>query len=394
MDDQGVSPLIGFILITFMVVMFLGAVQSTVPQRCEQVEAEHISHLESQISGLKDVPSTIHTHKICMGAEYPQYLFLMTPNTMSTSLTIEKINLSLEYDQILANGSRVEREMNITSTRVKLSPKYFYYPQESLVLENTALFKKTAGNDYINLSDQTIFRNEVDLELMEYPFLPQGPQNSQSKSFTGSENFYLTVEPISREGSMLVEDLRITFKSVNPGYWEDVPDYEVEVDGDTVSVKKGGITSLKYAYALIYGSSTGSEIDYSRYSSKNWDTSTQTKIVPKIDHPLVFSSNETEFLDVLLTVDGYGNPVEGLKIECNATLGDVVPRSKPTDSQGEADFLYAAPQVKHKDRKGTIIFSCPNCTTQKIITYEVKVLSGKPGMQYKLSAGIDGDQWH
>ncbi|MFO7966989.1 MAG: hypothetical protein R6U44_05260 [Archaeoglobaceae archaeon] len=390
MDERGVSPLIGFILIILLVVAFLGAVQSTIPDRCKKVEGEHIHQLEGQIADVKNIPSTITTHKIVMGADYPQYLFLMTPNTMSATLIIEDFNFTLEYKQILANGSRVERNKNITTSRITVSPNYLYYPRESLVLENTALFKRTAEDTYIALSDQTVFKNEVNLDLIEYPHASQGYQGSQgspSRSFTGNDNFYLTVEPVSGGGSVLVEDLQITFESVNPRYWEGIPDYDVEVSDNKVALKKKGPTSLKYGYALIYGSSTSTEVDYSEYASQNWDLSTQTKLVQKIDHPLVLYSNETELLDVLLTVDGFDNPVGGFRIEGTATLGKITPRDRHTNSQGEASFLYSAPQVKHKSQKGELTFKCTNCTTQKIITYEVEVLWGKPGKQYRLGAG-------
>lgn len=321
-----------------IVVTFLGAVQSTIPDRCKKEEAGHMNRLESQVADIKHIPSTISTHKIDMVADYPQYLFLMTP---------------------------------ITSSRLIVSPHYSYYPQELLILENTAFFKKVAGNNYITLSNQTIFRKNVNFELMDYPH--------GSMSFTGSKSLYLTVEPISSGGNMVVEDLQITFESVNPSYWKSIPGYEVVVKGDEVTIKKKGLTSLNYIFALICGGSTGTEVNYSKYASQNWNLSTQTKLIQKVDHPLVFRSNETELLDILLTVDGYNNPVEGCVVEGTATLGRIVPQTEYTDAQGEALFLYAAPEVKHDDEKGTITFSCPNCTTQKIITYEVKVLSEEPG---------------
>lgn len=371
MDDRGISPLIGFVLIILLVVTFLGAVQTTIPHKCKEKEAGHINTLESQIAEIKDVPSTISTYKIDMRADYPQYLFLMTPSTMSTTVTIQKFNLTLEYELVLVNGSKVDRKENITSSRLKISPNYLYYPRESLILENTALFKKTAGNEFLTLSDQTVFREDVTLKLKDCPH--------GSMSLTGSKTFYLTVEPISSGGSMLVEDLQITFESVNPHYWKSIPDYDVAIDGDKVTIKKRGLTSLSYIYALIYGSSTGTKIDYSNYASQNWNLSTQTRMVQKIDHQLVFSSNETELLDVLVTVDGYNNPVEGCGVEGTTTIGHIIPKTKHTDSQGEALFLYAAPEVKHKPQTGVITFDCSNCTTQKIITYDIEVLPGKPG---------------
>ncbi len=373
MDDRGVSPLVGFILIILLVVTFLGAVQSTIPHRCKKVEADHMNSLENQVADIKNIPSTINTHKIDMKADYPQYLFLITPNTMSTRINIEKINLTLEYKQILPNGSRINQKKNITSSRLKVSPNYLYYPQESLVIENTALFKKVAGNNYLTLSDQSIFRKDVNLKLVEYPH--------GSMSHTGSKTFYLTVEQISSGGNMLVEDLQITFESVNPSYWKSLSGYDVSIGGDKVTIKKSGVVSLNYVYALIYGSSTSTKVNYNNYASQNWNLSTQTRMVQKIDHPLTFSSNETELLDVLVTVDGYNNPVEGYRVEGATTLGNIIPKAKYTDAEGETLFLYSAPEVKHKTQKGTITFSCPNCTTQKIITYEIEVQSGKPGMQ-------------
>lgn len=367
------SPLIGFILIILLVVTFLGAVQSTVPDICKEEEAEHMTKIESQVADMKDIPSTTTTNKLDMRAGYPQYLFLMTPNTMSTTVTVEELNVTLEYKQILANGSKVDQKEKIKTSRLTVSPNYLYYPQESLILENTALFKRTAGTNYLTLSNQTVFSKNVNLELID---CPQG-----LISFTGSETFYLTIEPISSGGNMLVEDLNITFQSVNPHYWERISNYDVSIDGDKVTIEKEGTTSLNYAYALIYGSSTSTEVNYSKYASQNWNLSTQTKLVKKIDHTLVFNFNETEVLDVLLTVDGYNNPVGGCKVEGNATLGKITPKTKYTDAQGEATFLYIAPpeaKPRSADQHGTITFNCCNCTTQKTITYEIEVLSG-PG---------------
>ncbi|MFP3946336.1 MAG: hypothetical protein ACLFVI_05475 [Archaeoglobaceae archaeon] len=372
MEDRGISPLIGFILIMLLVVMLLGVVQSTIPDRCKKEEAQHMDKLERQVFGLKNVLPTTSTQKLDLGVSYPQYLIFMTPNAMSTTVSLEEINLTVEYKEVLANGSRVERERDLTTTRITVSPNYLYYPQEDLILENSAYFKKVAENKYIPLSNQTVFKKQINLDLVEYPF--HGPI-----SFSGSRPIYITEEPISTGGSMLVEDFRVTFESVNPHYWEGIPNYDVKVNGNEVTVEKSGPVNLKYAYALLYTSYANTEVDYSNFTSQNWDLSSQTKLVKKIDRSLAFSSNETELLDVLVTVDGYNNPVGGYRIESSTTLGEISPQVKFTDEQGEALFVYSAPVIKGKDeQEGTIEFTCQDCT-QKDISFQFKVLSRKLG---------------
>ncbi|MFO7967160.1 MAG: hypothetical protein R6U44_06145 [Archaeoglobaceae archaeon] len=354
MDSRGVTPLIGFILILLLVMIGLGIVQSTFPDKYKHVEAQHQRELQSQLFDLKNTPSSVRSYKFDMGINYPQSLFFLSPSPNPTSMSFEEFNIKLDYTELLSNGSEVERTKNLTSTRVTITPNYMYYPQESLVMENTAIFKNVSGDRFIELSDQIQFTNSVKIEILNATY------KSPSRSFSTTDSISVIKNPLSRGGNVLAKNLSISFESVYPDYWKDIEGYDVSVTDNEVNMEKNGSVILS-----LYRSSIGtSGSDNTSY------TSGHTRIIKKYDHILKFESGETDVLNLIEVLDGYNNPVSSYRVEGTSSIGSLRAGTEFTDTYGEAHFTYDAPAVEDC-RIGNITFTCPSCTGQNSVNYGI-----------------------
>ncbi len=357
MDNRAITPLVGFILILLLVMIGLGIVQSTLPGKYKQVEAQHLRELQSQFLNLKNTPTSATSYKLDMGVEYPQSLFLSTPSTQSTTISFEDFNLKLDYKEVLTNGSEVHRTRNLTSSRISIAPNYMYYPEESLIMENSAVFKNISGGGYIEVSDQLQFTDTARIEILSSTY------NSSSRSISTKDPISIIKNPVSRGGYVQAENLTVTFESVYPQYWKDIEGYNVSVDGNTVTMEKDGTVILS-----IYRSSIG--------TSATSDTSSyltaQTRIVKKYDYVLKLKSGETDILNLIEVIDGYNNPIPGYRVEGSSSIGSLRTSTEFTNTYGEAHFTYDAPAVD-ECRIGNITFTCPECTGQHSVSYGILI---------------------
>lgn len=355
MDNRGITPLLGFILILSLVMIGLGIVHSTLSGKYKQVEAQHLRELQSQFLDLKNTPTSATSYKFDMGINYPQSMFLTNPSPNPTTISFEEFEMGLEYTEILTNGSEVVRNRNLTSTRIFLAPNYMYYPKDSLVMENTAIFKNISESHYIELSDQILFTDTTRIELLSTPY------NSSSRFISTTEPTSIMKNPISSGGYVLAKNLSVTFESVYPEYWKDTEGYNVSISGNEVTMEKSGNVILS-----LYHSSIGTSIsDTPSYSG-------HTRIVKKYDYVLKFKSSETDVLNLIEVIDGYNNPIPGYQVEANSNIGSLRTSKEFTNLYGEVHFTYDAPAVD-ECKIGNVTFTCPACTDQHSVNYGILI---------------------
>lgn len=349
-DEKGVSPLLGFILMLMILMISISALQTTfVPSICKEVEADHMREITGQLIEIKEVPSSTKTLKLDMGVDYPEYIFLITPKSTATTMNVASYNVTIHYNEILANGTKVKKRENFTSYRIEIAPNYVFYPKNTLILENTAIFKH-AGNSYIVMSDQSAFGEEVNFVLL----------NATFTSISTTQSIDIISVPSSTGGRILAENLSISFDSVYPEYWGEIDDYNVTVDGNRVTIQRNDSVLFSLSHVTLY------------YGTKLSTTSSNPYRIVKVN-PLdsfTLKSGETLTLGAKI-LDKFNNPVEGVTVTVNPTIGDVSPSVLYTDSDGEVYSIFSA----DSSGSGVVSFTCSDCTEEETVAYNITVSS-------------------
>lgn len=349
-NQKGVSPLLGFILMLMILMISISALQTTfVPSICKEVEADHMREITGQLIEIRNIPSSTKTLKLDMGIDYPEYIFLITPKSTATTMNVASYNVTIHYNEILANGTKVERSENFTSYRIEIAPNYVFYPKNTLILENTAIFKH-AGNSYIVMSDQSAFGEEVNFVLL----------NATFTSISTTQSIDIISVPSSTGGRILAENLSISFDSVYPEYWEEIDGYNVTVDGNRVTIQRNDSVLFSLSYVTLY------------YGTKLSTTSSNPYRIVKVN-PLdsfTLKSGETLTLGAKI-LDKFNNPVEGITVTVNSTIGEVSPSVLYTDSDGEVYSIFSA----GSSGSGVVSFTCSDCTEEETVAYNITVSS-------------------
>ena len=131
-DSSGVSPLLGMILGLAIIVGAIGIVQQVfVPAWLKEDEGDHYFKMKSEFEKIDEklkeaVNYGTSSLNLDLEMRYPDYPFLITPNTVTSSLYVKKIG---KIDSQLFN-----RRVNVTA--IILDPKYYYtdVPEEMMIL--------------------------------------------------------------------------------------------------------------------------------------------------------------------------------------------------------------------------------------------------------------------
>ncbi len=365
-DEKGVSPLLGFILMLMILMISISALQTQfVPDVCKDIEADHMKQITSQLLELKSVSSTKNV-KLDMGVDYPEYLFLITPRSTATTMNVKEFNVSVEYTEILANGSKIDREINLTSSRIEISPNYLFYPKDELILENTAVLKRAGGN-YVSISDQRSFKNEVNFMLL----------NATFDSVSSTQSLSVFSVPQSSGGRVMAENLSISFESVYPQYWEGIEDYNVTVNGNNVTIREDERIAFGLDEVMLYtGNKRSTESNPSRMVKTN-----------SLDN---FSLKEGESVKMGVKVlDKHNNPIEGVNVNASASssIGETSPSNLYTDSDGEVYTTFSAQNVG----VGTVTFNCSELENNVSYNVSITTITGDSSLSISLSSDPDAD---
>lgn len=375
LDDSAVSVLLGFILVIMISMITLSVIQTTlVPDLCKKAEADHIDVITNEMLKANQITTSPFDLKLDMGVHYPRYPFLLTPPTASSTIYSEAFPVNISYVEILPNGSKVERTMNLVSKRIVLTPNYFYYPKTSLIVENTAIFRGI-DNGFIVLAEQKAFKKTVSFVILNTTF--------SSLSTAGSVD--LLFIPVSVGDGVLAEDITISFESVYPEYWNESLSqlgYEVNVSGNTVTVKISERISLAVlSYYVFDGISVSSPQSMRLMETLKLEPYRIVKINPLDTYELKLG--ETVDLGVKV-LDEFNNPVEGIEVDVSVEggIGDVSPIRAYSDEKGEVHVVFSAKNTG----SGNVVFTCNGCTDVKSVEYGIVVSSlDSVGAPYTIS---------
>ena len=358
-DDRAVTVVLGFILVLMMSMISLSVVQTTlVPDVCKKAEAEHMEKLTQQVLSLAEVPDSSKTVRLDLGVDYPKYLFLMTPSKGTTSLSFEKFYVNFSYTKILPNGTKVNVIRHIPSYRILIKPEYYFYPRDSLIVENSAVFRE-AGNTLVSVTKGIALDGGMNIVVY----------NSSLSSLSSSSSLSLTVVPVSSGGSTSVENLSITFSSINPDFWLSFNSSSHPVELIGKNIVRINVSSTLLSISEIYISTKGSSsLEPSR-----------SKEIYALNPSKSYTLSKGETLDLgVKVVDSFENPVRGVEVNVSvsSSIGHVSPAKTYTDKNGEAYAIFSATS----SGSGNVTFNC----SYGRVEYSIQVTSSSTTSQVSI----------
>ncbi len=342
MKDDALSPVVGFILIIQILIIFLSLVQTVfIPDQLKKIEADNVEKLKGEIEKFSALAASgERAYMLVTLPDYPEYLFLLTPEPAGSSIYAEEFNITLRYTEFLPNGSKIEVLKNLKSSRVYIGVENYYYPDTTFIFENGAVFQKQNGA-IIAVGEQTLINSEIKLIILKGNF-----------SLAYNTPKEIAFQPVSAGGFVYGENISITFESVNPDFWRKYGN----VSGNTVTINasSGIIRIAVYAFE-------GERVERKPYRL--------LKLNPFDSYTI--SKGEVKEFGVLL-LDRFNNPVVGESVNISVsggigTVDGLQSITKVTDSAGR---VYASFKATNSG-EGEVIFEVGNLRA----SYSIKVLS-------------------
>ncbi len=341
-DSKAVSPVIGFILLLQILIIFLAFVQTTVvPDQLKKIEFDNVRSLRSEMVKFSAMLSSgSNAYLLVKTPEYPDYLFLLTPEPAGFSIWTEPFKINVSADIVLPNGSKMSLAKSYETRRIYVQMNNYFYPDTTLIFENTAVFQRNNG-DYGIASEQSIVRNGVYLIII---------QSEISEAYNSPHEF--SFKTISSGGRYYAENITVEFTSINPDYWKEI--------GFSVSgrVVRTNITSGAFSIMVVSDLERKTGVSY-LIKTNPFDSYS-------------FSIGDSKEFGVL-ALDNYLNPVSGVQIDASISggVGSVTPQSLETDSSGAATVSFIATSPGN----GEIVFSSGNFT----LNYSITVIQPQTG---------------
>ncbi|WP_290900677.1 DUF2341 domain-containing protein, partial [Ferroglobus sp.] len=342
MKDDALSPVVGFILIIQILIIFLSLVQTVfIPDQLKKIEADNVEKLKGEVEKFSALAASgERAYMLVTLPDYPEYLFLLTPEPAGSSIYAEEFNITLRYTEVLPNGSKIEVLKNLKSSRVYIGVENYYYPDTIFIFENGAVFQKQNGA-IIAVGEQTLINSEIKLIILKGNF-----------SLAYNTPKEIAFQPVSAGGFVYGENISITFESVNPDFWRKYG----SVSGNTVTINasSGIIRIAVYAFE-------GERVERKPYRL--------LKLNPFDSYTI--SKGEVKEFGVLL-LDRFNNPVVGESVNISVsggigTVDGLQSITKVTDSAGR---VYASFKATNSG-EGEVIFEVGNLRA----SYSIKVLS-------------------
>ena len=349
MNKRGVSSIIGFILIVQILIVFYTLVQTVlIPDQLKRIEADNVENLKGEIEKFAALTRSGEGAYILVSPpEYPDYLFLMTPEPIGVSVYSEKFNVILNYTEILPNGTKVNVNKTFENSRIFVRIKNYYYPDITFIFENGIVFQKQ-GDTIIPIGEQNLINNGLNLVIIEGDI-----------SFAFNTPKELTFDAVSVGGLVYGENISLTFESVNPEFWRKYKN----VSGINVTINDSRVTIniLSGLIRINVYSIEGNYVDRKPYRI--------IKLNPFDEYTI--SIGETKEFGIVI-LDRFNNPVAGerVKISVEGGIGKVDGLNeviKVTDSTGRVYVSFSATATG----SGQVIFQSENLK----VDYSVNVIS-------------------
>ncbi len=347
MDKKGVSVLVGFILLMLTLMIFLSILQAyMIPSMCKDVETKKLNKLVEEIQKLDSdiVDNKLTTVTLDLGIRYPKYPMLMSPPPMASTVKVDSFAMRISYEEILPNGSIVQRNNKFYSNRIVIIPNYFYNRNDEIMLENTAILRLKKKNNQeellFSILDQQMFtQNGIRITLI----------NATFRSFSATQPVDVAIVPISYGGFVVVRNVTVEFKTSCPEYWNDIKHnleeigYNVSLVGNnTVIIHYPNSTKLEISYALLFKGVSITVLQYEnlqQYESllkpyRIIPTNPTTNYTLKVGESIVLG---------VKVLDRFNNPVRGLRINVSLNgVGYILYNTTYTNSNGESFTTYVA----------------------------------------------------
>jgi len=324
-DKKGLSVLVGFVLLLSILIISLSLIQvNLVPALCKEVELKHENSILYSVYALTDklMEDSLATITFNLGVHYPSYPFLVSPPTSGCTLVVDKFKINVTYEELLPNGTWVNRQISINTTRLTIYLNYFYNKGYKIVFENTAVFKADDEDKYIILSHQKMFENEIKIVGI----------NSTFQSMSTTQPIDVWLEPVSYGGYVIARNITVEFESDYPDYWKNLTGYDVSVNGDKVTIKYDNVTILRISYFLL----TRGQYPYKLEPERIIPTNPTTNYTLGVNKSIILG---------VKVVDKYNNPVRGERINVtvsNESVGRVNVNKTYTNFYGNAYVIFTA----------------------------------------------------
>ncbi len=370
MDRKGVSVLVGFILLMLIGMIFLSVVQTKlIPSILKDVEIKHMNRVTGEVFEMDKAITSgkISTLRFDLGVSYPKYLFLLTPQTIPSSISAEgyKIVVSGIFDSKSFKIENVNR-------RIVLRLNYFVNPNYEIVYENSAVFK-ALGNIKVVSGEQKMFGKDfVNVYIV----------NTSFNSLSSNHPISLTIIPISVPndvGGVFVGDATIEFETLYPDYWNETlkalsssVDYitNYSINGNNVTVNVKNVTLRFYYVYVTSGVGTSVEQAYEYLKGISLSPSYMIKTTYVDVDPIPVNQGQSVVLGVRV-LDRYFNPLENVKL--SVLVDGANADTLYTNDKGEAYFVYTPESIGTHAVK---IYCTENPAVYVTYNIEVKAVSG------------------
>ncbi|NOY11367.1 MAG: DUF2341 domain-containing protein [Archaeoglobi archaeon] len=338
-DSRGVSPVIGFILLLQILIIFLAFVQTTlIPDQLKRIEADNVKVIKSEFDKFSaEISSGENAYLVVKTPQYPDYLFLLTPEPAGFSIRLEPFTINVSMNLTLPNGTEVRVERAFESARLYLTVENYFYPDTTFVLENTALFQESNGR-VAAVGDQKMVKNGLNLVLI---------RGEMSSAYNSPHEFAFHV--VSSGGRYYAKNITVSFDSYYPDYWRGLG---YNVTGNRVSIE---IPSGFFSATVLSPVEGGRERAQAMIKLNPFDSYT-------------LSPGDTVDFEVQL-IDRYLNPVAGERVNVTVSggVGTATPDLTETDTAGVARTTFRATTPG----TGSVTFTYANLSQ----SYEVTVKS-------------------
>lgn len=213
-NEDGVSELVGFMLILLILMLFVSMLQVyEVPKWNKEIETGFFDHVYNDFIGLRSdiefasarsIPVRSH---IQLGVRYPERFLFVNPGPgASGSITFEpaRITLRTNSGNFTMNSTRIIYKMNGISN------------QPDLIYEHGMIIQDFGNGNLITDSDQTLINGDY----FSIPVIFSPPQ-----SYGGLLSQNLNIEFLDASDynmSFLPNNVNITLETKYPGFWNDL----------------------------------------------------------------------------------------------------------------------------------------------------------------------------
>ncbi len=194
-NEDGVSEIVGFMLILFIIMMFMSMLQVyEVPKWNKDLEIVLIDNVRNDFLGIQHDINTAAienaqiTSNLHMGVRYPEHFMLRNPGPgASGTLTFEPVNVNMTIDF---------NKTNYTSYRIKYKMNGISN-QPEMIYEHGLIISDFGSVQFNDSSQSIIGENRIFLPLIFSQFQSVTSMTSESLNLlpVSSDNYYVKSDP-------------------------------------------------------------------------------------------------------------------------------------------------------------------------------------------------------